>query len=102
MDISLAGWDIGAFDAAPWAPWGSGGKARAKVLASGDGFYIAYVDAEPGYTGDEHEHKATEFSYVIEGSLRTQGTMMNAGDAYVASAGSTHSDFETETGAKYL
>jgi hypothetical protein len=27
---------------------------------------------------------------------------MKAGDGYVASVGSTHADFTTETGAKYL
>ena len=51
MDISLDGWDIGRFDERDWSPWGSGGNARAKVLASGDGFYVALVEAEPGYSG---------------------------------------------------
>ena len=102
MDISLGGWDIGAFDDAEWAPWGSGGNARAKILAAGDGFYVGYIEAEPGYAGDPHEHNATEFLYVIDGVLRTQGRMMHKGDAYVAGAGSTHADFATETGATYL
>jgi hypothetical protein len=39
---------------------------------------------------------------LIEGSIRNQGVTMNAGDAYVAASGSTHADFETETGAKYV
>jgi hypothetical protein len=102
MDISRAGWDIGKFDDADWGSWGSGGRARAKVLATGDGFYLALVEAEPGYKGDPHEHRATEFHYLIEGSIRNQGVTMNAGDAYVAASGSTHADFETETGAKYV
>jgi anti-sigma factor ChrR (cupin superfamily) len=102
MDISLMGWDIGHFDEIEWAPWGSGGNAKAKILASGDGFYVAYVDAEPGYTGDPHEHTATEFALVLEGTLRNQGVEMKAGDGYVAAAGSTHADFTTATGARYL
>src|SRR6476660_1845862 len=102
MDISLMGWDIGHFDDIEWAPWGSHGNAKAKILASGDGYYVAYVDAEPGYTGDPHEHTYTEFSLVIEGTVRNQGVEMRAGDGYVATIGSTHADFATETGAKYL
>ena len=39
MDISLEGWSIGTADAA-WAPWGADDKARAQVLASGDGYLL--------------------------------------------------------------
>ena len=46
MDISLDGWDIGRFDELEWSPWGSGGNARAKTLASGDGFYLSVVEAD--------------------------------------------------------
>src|SRR2546421_243475 len=99
MDISLDGWDIGRFEKIEWSPWGSGGKARAKVLANGDGFYLAFVEAEPGYAGDPHVHAATEFLYVIDGVLRNQGEEMVKGDAYVAAAGSSHADFQTESGA---
>jgi quercetin dioxygenase-like cupin family protein len=102
MDISLDGWDIGRFDDVEWAPWGSGGNARAKTLASGDGFYLSVVEADAGYRGDPHEHVHTEFIYVVEGSLRNQGQEMTKGDAYVAAGGSTHADFVTEEGATYL
>jgi quercetin dioxygenase-like cupin family protein len=102
VNVSLDGWDIGRFDAVEWSPWGSSGNARAKVLANGDGYFVALVEAEPGYEGDPHTHAFTEFSYVIEGSIRTQGVVMEKGDAYVAAAGSTHDDFVTATGATYL
>ena len=102
MDISLDGWDIGRFDEQDWSPWGSGGNARAKVLASGDGYFLALVEAEPGYAGDPHVHQHPEFLYVIDGTLRNQGTQMDKGDAYVASPGSTHADFATESGATYV
>ena len=39
---------------------------------------------------------------MIEGTLRNQGQEMSAGDGYAAAAGSTHTDFETDTGAKYI
>ncbi len=102
MDISLDGWDIGSFAAVDWVPWGSGDKARAKIVATGDGYMVAYVEAEPGYAGDAHEHSHTEFNFVIEGELRNQGRRMAKGDAYVAASGSTHADFATDTGATYL
>jgi len=102
MTISLAGWDIGVFDEIDWVPWGNGGNARAKILATGDGYYLAYVEAEPGYKGDPHTHAHTEFSFVVDGTVRNQGQVMTKGDAYVAATGSTHDTFETETGATYL
>jgi uncharacterized protein len=100
--ISLEGWDIGKFDDKEWVPWGSGGKARAKVLANADGYMVVVVEAEPGYRGDSHVHDFAEFSYVIDGTVRNQGVEFKTGDGYAAAAGSTHTDFETETGATYV
>jgi quercetin dioxygenase-like cupin family protein len=102
MDISLEGWDIGRFDELEWMPWGSGGLARAKLMAVADGFNVALVDAEPGYSGDPHVHGYPEFLYVIEGTLRNQGVVMKTGDAYAAATGSTHADFSTDSGARYI
>jgi quercetin dioxygenase-like cupin family protein len=102
MDISLEGWDIQSGDTAEWVPWGTRGDAKAKILGSGDGYMVTYVEADPGYTGDPHEHTSTEFLYLIEGTLRNQGKTMVAGDGYAASSGSTHADFATESGARYI
>jgi hypothetical protein len=35
-------------------------------------------------------------------SVRNQGQVMVAGDGYAAATGSTHADFATDTGARYL
>ena len=102
MDISLDGWDIGHGDDKEWVPWGTTGDAKAKVVASGDGYMLVLVEADAGYRGDPHEHDYTEFSYVLEGQLVNQGVPMRAGDGYVAVPGSTHAHFETEHGARYL
>jgi quercetin dioxygenase-like cupin family protein len=103
MDISLDGWDIVSADEADWMPWtGSAGEARAKILGTADGYTSVLVEAKPGYRGSEHEHAFTEFNYVVDGTLRNQGREMKAGDGYAAAAGSTHADFETDTGAKYI
>jgi quercetin dioxygenase-like cupin family protein len=98
----LTGWDIGAVAALAWSPWGSRGDARAKVLANGDGYHVALVEAAPGYRGDVHEHGGAEMLYVLTGTLRTQGREMGPGDAYVAAAGSVHTDFAAAGGATYL
>lgn len=103
QDISLEGWNIVRADEADWVPWtGSAGEARAKVLGSADGYMVMLVEAQPGYVGSPHEHGYAEFNYVVEGTLRNQGQQMKAGDGYAAAAGSTHTDFETETGATYV
>ena len=102
MEITLDGWDIGHGDDKDWAPWGSRGDARAKMIASGDGYLLMLVEADPGYKGDPHEHEFTEFNFVLDGTLVNQGVPMKAGDGYVAAAGSTHADFVTDEGARYL
>jgi quercetin dioxygenase-like cupin family protein len=98
----LDGWDMHSAADVPWIKWGEGDNARAKVLAEGDGYVVALVEADPGYAGTPHEHNHTEFLYVLAGRLRNQGRAMQAGDAYVAERGSTHTDFEAETAATYL
>jgi uncharacterized protein len=100
--FSLEGWNIGDAERMEWGPWGSGSDARAKVLADGDGYYLAIVEAGAGYRGDPHEHAHTEFLYVLSGTLQSQGQVLGAGSAYVAAAGSTHDQFASTDGATYL
>lgn len=102
MDVSLDGWSIEHFGEVEWGPWGGAGKARAKVIGSVDGYMVTLVEAESGYSGDPHEHAYPEFFHLIEGTVRNQGVEMKAGDGYAAAAGSTHADFATDTGAKYI
>jgi quercetin dioxygenase-like cupin family protein len=102
MTFSLEGWNIGGADAVEWSPWGSRGDARAKILANGDGYYVALVEADPGYAGDPHEHAHAEFLYVLRGVLHSQGVTIGPGGAYVAEPGSVHEEFATAEGATYL
>jgi quercetin dioxygenase-like cupin family protein len=103
MEISLEGWDIADAAQTEWGPWtGSAGEARAKVLASADDYTVVLVEAQPGYAGSPHVHGYAEFNYVVSGTLRNQGRSMSAGDGYAAAAGSSHADFETDTGATYI
>ena len=102
MELSLEGWGIGAAAEAEWVPWGSSGDARAKVVAQADGYVVAIVEAEAGYSGDPHVHAHAEFLHVLSGTLHTQGRTMVEGDSYVAAPGSTHDDFGTDDGATYV
>jgi quercetin dioxygenase-like cupin family protein len=102
-DISFEGWNIVRADETDWVPWtGSAGEARAKILGTADGYMVVLVEAQPGYAGTPHEHAYAEFNYVVSGSVRNQGEEMVAGDGYAAAAGSTHTDFETDSGATYI
>ena len=102
MDISLEGWDIVRADEAEWVPWGGTGDARAKVLGSADGYVVVLVEAQPGYRGDAHEHAHAEFFYLIDGTIQNQGVGLKTGDGYAAAAGSSHTDFSTDSGATYI
>jgi quercetin dioxygenase-like cupin family protein len=102
MTSDLTGWDINETGDADWIDWGEGGQARAKVLASGDGYLVVLVEAEAGYVGSPHEHAFTEFSYLLDGELRNQGQTMASGGAYVAAPGSVHTDFEAVSPSTYL
>jgi quercetin dioxygenase-like cupin family protein len=95
-------WDINGTGAAEWVPWGEGGRARTRMLASGDDYLGVLIEAEAGYVGTPHEHPCTEFGIVLEGEVRNQGRVMHAGGAYVARAGSQHTDFEVLTASRYL
>ena len=102
-EISLDGWDITSSADADWMPWtGAAGEARAKILGSADGYTVVLVEAQPGYQGNPHVHEHAEFNYVVSGTLRNQGREMVAGDGYAAAAGSSHTDFATDTGATYV
>lgn len=102
MAHPLEGWDINHAADLDWVDWGEGGKARAKILGTGDGYTVALVEADAGYTGTPHEHGNAEMSYVVSGRVRNQGQEMEAGDGYVAAAGSQHTDFEALTPATYV
>ena len=99
----LAGWDIGAVAALDWAPWGSRGDARAKVLASGDGYFLALVEAEPATDGRSARAR------LRRDALRPRRHPAHARRGAWAratptspAAGSVHTDFTTESGATYL
>lgn len=102
MATTSTGWDINETGAGEWMPWGPEGNARARVLASADGYSIVLVEAEAGYVGTPHEHTNTELGYVLDGEVRNQGQVVTAGGAFAAERGSLHSDFEALGPSRYL
>jgi quercetin dioxygenase-like cupin family protein len=98
----LAGWEINPDGGGDWLDWGDGGRARARILASGDGYLFVLVEADTGYVGTPHEHTDPEFAYVLSGRVRNQGQVMEAGGAYVAATGSHHTDFEALEPSVYV
>jgi quercetin dioxygenase-like cupin family protein len=89
-------------DDAQWMPWGASGDARAKVLGSADGYQVVLVEADAGYRGTPHTHAYAEFFYLVDGRIRNQGEVLDAGDGYAAATGSAHEDFEALVASRYL
>ncbi len=93
---ATAGWTFTDGEAMDWQPIAAG--AGMKVLGIADGKMIATFKFEAGYVGGVHHHEEPEFSYILEGSMMSQGVQMEVGHAYAAQMGTTHDDFRTENG----
>lgn len=96
MSDTPAGWNFADSGSMPWQPMGEG--IAMKTLGMAGGRMIATFQFQPGYEGGVHDHTDAEFTYILEGSLISQGVLMTAGHAYAAEPGTTHDDFRTETG----
>ncbi len=92
-----AGWMFADGNAVEWNEMGPG--VAMKTLGAADGRLIAMFRFDAGYVGGTHDHADAEFSYVLDGTLVSNGVLMEAGHAYAAEAGTTHSEFRTDTGA---
>jgi quercetin dioxygenase-like cupin family protein len=66
-----------------------------------DGYTVTMIEAETGYEGSAHEQPHAEFFYLVDGSIRNQGRVMDSGDGYAAARGSVHSDFRVLAPARY-
>jgi anti-sigma factor ChrR (cupin superfamily) len=91
-----AGWMFSDGEAMEWRSIGDG--VAMKTLGIADGRMIATFKFDPGYVGGVHHHEEPEFSYILEGSMVSQGVPMGVGHAYAAQAGTTHDEFGTDTG----
>lgn len=96
-NFDLTGWTITDSEDVEWQQLGD--KVAMKMLAAADGTGIAIFKFEPGYRGAPHHHEQAEFSYVLEGTLLSNGAVLPAGAAYGAQAGTDHVEFGTDVGA---
>ena len=92
-----AGWIFSDSTAMEWTEMGPG--VAMKTLGAANGRVIALFKFEAGYVGAPHDHVDAEFTYLLEGTLTSNGVPMEAGHAYAAEAGTTHTEFGTDTGA---
>ena len=82
MSDAPAGWNFADSGSMPWQPMGEG--IAMKTLGMAGGRMIATFQFQPGYEGGVHDHTDAEFTYILEGSLISQGVLMTAGHAYAA------------------
>ncbi len=90
------GWTFADSNALDWQPMGD--SYAMKLLGVADGKMLAMFRFEPGFDGAAHPHNEPEFTYVLEGSIVSNGVQMEAGHGYAAVAGTTHEEFRTDTG----
>ena len=95
-DAAVPGWTFGDSAATPWQTLS--GDVRLKMLGAADGKVIAIFQFDAGYVGGTHHHFEPEFSYVLEGSVVSQGVLMTAGCTYAAQAGTDHLEFRSPEG----
>ncbi|MEL6891667.1 MAG: hypothetical protein AAFP84_08730 [Actinomycetota bacterium] len=93
---SVEGWVFADAGAMEWQRLGEG--IGMKLLAPANGRVIALFKFEAGYVGGTHDHEDPEFSYILEGTMVSNGVLMEAGHAYAAEQGTTHEEFRTDTG----
>ena len=73
-----------------------------KLIGSVDGLAFSISDIPAGHRGIPHHHTHAEFVYVMEGSVRANGVLMEAGHGYAAQEGTDHFEFVSETGCKFI
>lgn len=96
MEISTEGWTFTDSTAMDWQERAPG--IAMKMLGVADGRMLAMFRFEAGYVGGVHDHTDAEFTYVLDGSIISNGVRMEAGHAYAVGAGTTHSEFRTDDG----
>lgn len=90
------GWTFTDSGEMAWQEMGPG--VAMKVLGVADGRMQAKFKFDAGYVGGTHSHADAEFSYILEGEIVSNGVLMTAGHSYAAQAGTTHSEFRTDSG----
>lgn len=75
---------------------------RVKLLTQSQGVAVVLSEVEPGCEGPLHVHPGAESIYVLEGSVVSNGVELHAGSAAVHDAGTTHAEFRSPQGARFI
>jgi quercetin dioxygenase-like cupin family protein len=93
-------WHFANTNEMDWQVLENGQMIKLIGTAEGNGFILPKVP--PGCIGPPHQHKGLEYLYVIEGSVVSNGTLLEAGHGYIAESGTDHHEFSSETGATFI
>ena len=83
-----------------WQILESGQMLKLIGTAQGTGFILSKIP--PGFSGPAHHHDALEYLYVIEGSVISNGKLLEAGHGYIAEPGTQHDEFSSSSGATFV
>ncbi len=73
-----------------------------KMLGDADGRVLAMFEFDAGYQDGVHAHTDAEFTYVLDGSIVSNGVLMESGRSYAVGDGTRHSEFRTDTGCTVI
>jgi quercetin dioxygenase-like cupin family protein len=96
MTIDTTGWTFADSNAIDWQPIGD--KVAMKMLGGAGGTMLAMFRFDAGYVGGTHHHEQAEFTYVLDGSVLSNGVEMHSGHSYAVEAGTDHEEFRTDSG----
>ena len=96
----LPKWHIADTNGMEWQILESGQMIKLIGSAQGTGFILSKI--APGFSGPVHTHEGLEYLYVIEGSVISNGTLLEAGHGYIAEPGTLHEEFSSPDGAMFI
>lgn len=73
-----------------------------KTIGFVDGLAFVLSDVPAGHQGKHHHHTHAEFVYVMGGSIRANGVIMEAGHGYAAPEGTNHTEFASDNGCQFI
>lgn len=89
-------------EASPWIELAPFIEIRVLRLDEGAGTHTSLVRMRPGGVIPEHRHSREEEFIILEGECQIGSHTLRAGDAHIASSGSSHGAVTTRTGVLAL
>ena len=97
---SIKKWHFANTNEMDWQVLENGQMIKFIGTAEGTGFILSKVP--PGCIGPPHYHEGLEYLYVIDGSVVSNGVLLEAGHGYIAESGTEHHEFYSEAGATFI